>query len=247
MKSLLTDSNMRWKERPIDRGGVLCQTVNEYANWVGHMLARYDEVPFGFTEWTVTGHLAAAACRLGYYVLQEYPIERRGSNSEAVKRPRPDLYVRGDTGQDYIFEVKQVYIKLGSSESDIEDVVTRPLAAARKKLYCYWGQARYRCSLLVAPIYADANDRDDRYRTRNSYLQANEKLGHDLCALLKKLPAPIMNYCGGFRCTYNEAGNEYQKGRPNGRRKAWDPIVGFVFAGKVIPPGHRVKHHASSV
>ena len=214
------------------------ELVNTYGSWVQKMLREYDEIPFGYTEWTMTGHLAIAAAELGYYVLQEYSIKPGINRDEASKRLRADLYLRTHR-RDYVFEVKQVYLRLGDSKSAMETAVNKKLRQARDKLYRYRGQAKYRCSIVVGAIDIETkkqNDWEDRYHIRESYSEAKEELRDNLDSLFRTtLPSSMVNYCGGFLCTYPEARNEYRKGH----REGWNPIVGFVFLGRVIRPRHR--------
>ena len=202
--------------------------VGKWGKWVGQMLKGYDELPFGFYEWTLVGHLAIAAGRLGYYVLQEYPVERKVGAHNGPKRPRADLYVR-TCRHDYVFEVKHVYIELGSGKTAVEKEIKEPLEQARNKLYRYSGAAKHRCSMVVASILMKPDDWENKYVNRNSYLRAHEKLADDLRCLLRNLRPSVANYCGGFLCSHKEARNEYKKGS----RQGWNPIVGFVFLGRV--------------
>lgn len=238
MRQLLTGYDIKWRECSHYQGRVLPDLMVEYRRWIQQMLREYDEMPLGYYEWTVTGHLAIAASKLGYYVLQEYPIESRIRDDESPKRPRADLYVRTSRRDyDYVFEVKQVWLELGWDESRIEKQLEKVLRAARDKLYRYRGAAHYRCSIVVAPVWIKIDDWKHRCDSAGSYSQAKAKLRDTLTSVLERLPCSTVSYWGGFLCTYREAKNEYKKG--SGERKPWDPIVGLVFLGRIIPPGHR--------
>jgi hypothetical protein len=235
MQQLFAGYNIRWRNPSCYQGRVLSDLVNKYRNWVQQTLVKYREMPFGFTEWTVTGHLAVAAGRLGYYVLQEYSIERKMRDGKGPKRPRPDLYLR-TSRHDYVLEVKQVWLELGCSKSATKTTLDKALCQARDKLYRYLREAEYRCSIVVAPVYIKITDWERRYHTLNSYSQAKAELRDNLDSALRELPSSVANYWGGFLCTHQEAKNEYEKAR----NERWgDPIVGFVVSGRIIPPGHR--------
>lgn len=235
MKQLFTGYSIRLRSPSCYQGRVLSDLVNKHRTWVQQMLVKYREMPFGFTEWTVTGHLAVAAGKLGYYVLQEYPIERKMRGDKSSKRRRPDLYIRTPR-HDYVFEVKQVWLELGCSKSATVRSLEEALRQARDKLYRYLHEAEYRCSIVVALVYIRIDDWENRYESHNSYSQAKAQLRDDLDSVLRELPSSTVNYWGGFLCTHQEARNEYEKARD----ERWgDPIVGFVFSGRIIRPGHR--------
>jgi hypothetical protein len=232
MRRLFPAESIRWRDRhSVDGGNVLSSLVDEYRRWIQHTLKEYEEIPCGYTEWSVTGHLAVAAGRLGLYSLQEYYVERKVKANQVPTKRRPDLYVT-DKKHDYVFEIKKTGIELGDRNPKIEQQVAEHLLTAHRKLYDYKGEAEYRCSLVFIEVWVKMDDWKQKYHLAPSYRKAVKGLGNSLSALLQKLPSGRVNFSGGFLCTHPEARTEYEKAQ----KAQWSPFpVGAAFIGYLEP------------
>jgi len=148
-------------------------------------------------------------------------------------RLRPDLYVKVDDEHDYVFEVKQSGIDFNDRGSVIERKLVENLRRARNKTYDYKGEALYRCSLVIAPIWMDINDWT-KYGVSSSYHQGVAKLREHLRSAFNSLPLGLANFCGGFVCSCQEASEEHDRAREEKR----SPFpVGAAYMGRMKPPG----------
>jgi len=235
MRRLFTTDIVKWRDKKVDRSDVLSRTIDEYRRWVHHIVTDYNETPFGYTEWTVTGQIAIAADRIGYYSLQEYWTEPKADTTNIPKRRRPDLYI-DDGKHSYVFEIKQIGIDITNDLQALQSRFFNPLRLARDKLYDYKGEADYRCSLVVAPLWITTEDWEQKYNIPQNYNQGLKSLRDNLDTLLGKLPRGIANYYSGFRSTHAEAISEYKRVHKEG----WSPFpVGAIIMGRLKPPGQR--------
>ncbi|MFC1972128.1 hypothetical protein ACFLVE_01815 [Chloroflexota bacterium] len=102
---------------PGSKPDFLNKVFRELWQWTAEAVEKFEEFPVGYTEWTLTGHLALAAYRAGFYPLQEYMVPGLG---------RPDLYIRREHWEDEcIIEVKRDGIALERRQPINEKIAKR--------------------------------------------------------------------------------------------------------------------------
>jgi len=216
-----------WRDQCVDESDLLNGLFSEHRKWVQEVAEQYDEVPLGFTEWALTGHIAIAADKLDCYTVQDYQSKHEDC--------RPDLYIATPAGgPTYVFEVKHILsgLELHYGARIITSQLLPRLKSARDKLYKYRGEADYRCSLVAAPIWVKAGDWKSKYSDKSSYGRGVACLRMELRAMLNTLPQSMADYCAGFVCTYDEAIAQYGRG--------YSPFVlGVVYVGRLKQPGKR--------
>jgi hypothetical protein len=173
------------KEPWVDRssGQFLIDMQNELQEklieWTGYVVRQFGESPFGYTEWTLSGHLAIAADRAGFFALQEYVAQPPSPQGKKIlpRRLRPDLYIRksywGDPDDACIFEIKSRNI--GLSDKTIPTRISKALIDNWAKLKTYaHTETKYCCALVGMPVFANVNRWDEECGTaRRYYLSCN--------------------------------------------------------------------------
>jgi hypothetical protein len=198
----------------------------ELWQWTAEIVDKFEEFPAGYTEWTLTGHLALAAYRSDFYALQDYTVPGFG---------RPDLYIRREHWKDEcIIEVKSDGIAL---ERDRQ--VTKKI---EKKLSESWEQAsrrpkeesRYRCGLLGLTVWAHTRKWENMCSTPRLY-------GHVRNELWKKFLDGVVNarwdfnrltcqpsFCCGYFLRYDQTSKPRREAKKYGKEAS--KLRGFPFA-----------------
>lgn len=116
-----------------------------------------SDVPFGYTERPLVGHLALAAHDCNCFTLQDYDVSIKGKLPKSKKKHyRPDLWLKTSAAaeRDYVFEVKGDYLPVDANANRLGSLVNRTLDEAQKQLSRHgWNEGKYRCALAALKIH----------------------------------------------------------------------------------------------
>lgn len=206
-------------------------------DWTSDVVHRFQEVPFGYTEWTLSGHLAMAANRAGFFCLQDYvahPAAPRGKMMERRKL-RPDLYARGLDGRDCVFEIK--FRNIGLEERKFWSRVNRALEESwdKEKGYAH-EEAEYCCALVGMPVFAHVMSWSEecgtsaRNRVSCDGLFSAFQAGCDAARSQESDPRESPNFYWAYFIQHEHAKRE----KDNAVSGNYDPIaMGMLWVGRV--------------
>ncbi len=160
--------------------------------WTGEVIRRYKVVPFDYNrEEAMVSHLATAADRAKFFVIQEYPITVSSSDER-----RADLLIKYGVEQREacVFEVKKRDIRPDPwfFRTDIDNALNT-FESEWNRVVEYASQvAKYQCALVGMKVLASANGYNhsrsledpeaqiraeyyERFNLRYSYLESTVK------------------------------------------------------------------------
>lgn len=244
MSTLLIRKNLRWLS-PHDDYGFINRLYSNLYQWTDDILSKFGEVPFGYTEWTLSGHLAIAAARCGMFALQDYIVEHhdpKGKTMRTVNR-RPDLYIGirgGDKPAGCVFEVKSVNVDIDKPtkrRNTLRKALADTLPKDWNKVQQYGRyEALYCCGLVGFPMFGQVESWRDRYGKTPPYIQDCNRVFNDLMKNAeamhgeRSLRTLAPNFIGGYFLSHDRAKEEMRFSRKHG----WEPVaVGMLWAGKI--------------
>jgi hypothetical protein len=206
--------------------------------WTSYVVRRFEETPFGYTEWTLSGHLAMAADRAKFFALQDYFAVSSDAQGRAMprNRQRPDLYIRRPNGSDEcVFEIKSRNV--GLEQRRFSGRIQSALSEAWNKVIGYaQGEATYCCALVGLPVYAHVKNWSEECGTWRRYRRSCDELFSALETGVKRsrsrdANAPTQpNFYWGYFLRFRYATRE----KKGAEQHEYDPVaIGMLWVGRV--------------
>ena len=223
---------------------IVSEIQKQLIRWTSEVIRRYKVVPFDYNrEETMVSHLATAADRAKFFVIQEYPVTVSSSEER-----RADLLIKYgvDQREACVFEVKKRDIRPGAwlFRTDIDNALNT-FESEWNRVVEYASQvAKYQCALVGMKVLASANGYNrsrsledpeaqiraeyyERFNIRYSYLESTVKKARS--NRVDKSVAPP-NFYWGYILRHKLAQNELERAF---ERRDSEFAIGMLWLGRV--------------